>query len=438
MQYNNIIRPGTRSTTSINPRALMEDIDNRIRTLSPESTPVLTLGNYMGRGAKPTSHKIQVIQYDSFDHYDYANSIVLGTASGGANRASYGRFARLRLTQPSRPNTQETMPYFPQDKFVILATGQVVEVVMTPTASMTRSLDNVSRYAFDTEFTGGTTGTTAAGHIIVRTIEDVPFAACTTSDVIFMDRTIYESQKIEASGLERDYFFDCNFVEHKEKVLSMTEDQYKWIKTRGTVPDWTFQQTEMIKEFKRSIDYQMLWGERAVDMTIPGRPKRHMRGLFNSIQTNVAYYNPDTTDDLEILIQNFAYDMAFRYNPNGKKKIGLCGGRFLLNFNNVFREYRRTSGTNPGDKKVGLDLDTYVLPGGFELSLVRTELLRQGTSVEDWCFVIDPVEMEQRIVKDFATRMYANNDERDQKLMIEWQGTVAWHVEQSHALLRTV
>jgi hypothetical protein len=46
--------------------------------------------------------------------------------------------------------------------------------------------------------------------------------------------------------------------------------------------------------------------------------------------------------------------------------------------------------------------------------------------------------MELRVVKDFNSRFYQNNDERDYKIMMEWQGTIAWHLEQSHALLRTV
>ncbi len=46
-------------------------------------------------------------------------------------------------------------------------------------------------------------------------------------------------------------------------------------------------------------------------------------------------------------------------------------------------------------------------------------------------------EMDLRIVKNFNTRLYANNDERLAKLAVEWQGTISWHREESMALLRT-
>lgn len=436
-QYNNIIRPGVRSSTSINPRALVEDISERIRKLRPEATPIITLGQYLKRGPKPVNHKIQTIQYDIFDHYDYVNRVVLGKDFQTQIGQGAARFAKLFLTQPSRPSTRDTMPYFPQDKFFIAATGQTVEVVMTPTSSMTRSVNNESRYELPTEFTGATPSTSEPGSIIVRTVDQVPFAAFTTSDVIYMGRTIYESQRIEAESLQRDYYYDCNYVEHKEAVLHMTEDQRYWVKTKGTAPDWTFQQEQMIDEFKMSVEHTLLWGERAFDGTIPGRPKRHMNGLYHAVHTNVAVYNPDSVDDFESLINNFCYDMAFRYNPNGKKKIALCGGRVLMRFNEAFKHYRRLDGAAPSDKKVGLDMDTFVMPGGFELKLIRSELLRQGTALENWMFVVDPAEMEQRIVKDFTTRMYQGNDERDVKLVVEWQGSIAWHLEQTHAILRT-
>lgn len=432
--YRNIVRPGVRTSTTINPRALEEDFSQKIRVLEPNATPLITLGQYMGRGAKPKSHRVQTIQYDVFNHFDFCNEVVVGTGQ-------WARFAKLRLTQPSRPDVKSTMPYYPQDKFFIVPTGQVVEVVMTPDASMTRSVDNQSVYELPSTLTNVGTDvsrTCEAGCVIVRTIEPVPFTAFSTGDVIFLGRTIYESQRIEAMPLQRDYYYDCNFVEHKEAVLQMTEDQKTFIATKGTTPDWNFQQNEMIREFKLSVEHSMMWDERAFDGTIPGRPKRHMRGLYNATQTNVAYYNPDTTDDFEALFKNFCFDMAFRYNPNGQKKIGICGGRFLMRFNDAFGNFRRMDGAAPSDKKAGLDLDTYVLPGGFEIKLVRSELLQQNTALENWCFVIDPAEMEQRIVKDFTTKMYSSPDDRDVKLMVEWQGTIAWHIEQANALLRTI
>ena len=433
--YNNIIRPGIRTTTSVNPRAVVEDIDESIRVLSPHATPVLTLGRYLGRGPKPKGHKIQVAQYDSFNHFDYVNRVVLAS-SIPAYSNGYERFAKIFLTQPSRPAMGNTMIYQPQDKFAIHATGQTVQVVMTPRGSMPLSTSGQQYYKFDTAFTGATDSTCEEGSVIVRTTTASPFLNFSKSDVTFLDRTIWESQRIQAESTQRDFYYDCNFVERKEKVLHMTDDQKEWVMTKGKKPDWNFQQEQMLEEFKMSIEHAIMWGERAVDLTAD-RPMHHMQGLFHAIKSNVAYYNPDSTTSFEQMFKNFCYDMAFRYNPNGNKKVALCGGRVLQNINDEFRDFRQLSGANPSDKKAGLDIDTYVIPGGLELKLIRSELLQQNSALENWCFVIDPNEMEQRIVRDFKSRFYQGNDERDYKLMVEWQGTIAWHIEQTHALLRT-
>jgi len=162
-----------------------------------------------------------------------------------------------------------------------------------------------------------------------------------------------------------------------------------------------------------------------------------MRGLYNAIRTNVSAYDPTNVTDFEYMFSNFLYEQAFRYNPNGYKKLGLAGGRFLFDFNNAFREYRRTSTIDGVGKQIGLDLETYYLPGQHRVNLVRTEALRQNTALEYWCFVIDPSLMKQRNVKDYESRYYQNNDERDIKIMVEWQGTIAWHLEQAHSLLKT-
>jgi hypothetical protein len=188
---------------------------------------------------------------------------------------------------------------------------------------------------------------------------------------------------------------------------------------------------------KKDVEYNAFWSEREDDFTQSSRPKRHMRGLFHSIRTNVAYYDPATLTDFEAMFSNFLFEQAFRYNPTGKSKIGMAGGRFLYDFNMAFREYRRTSDLSSIGKEIGLDADTYVIPGGFKLTLIRNEILRQGTPMEYWCFVIDPSLAEWRIVKDYNSRLYQNPDERDIKLMVEWQGTIAWHLEQVNALLRT-
>lgn len=429
-QYRNLNRPGLRSSVTIDPKNVLEDIDQKIRTLDPYATPLQTLGSMIGRGSKPNSHKIQVMQYHSFDNYDKCSAVTFGT---GAEV----RFARLTLDQISRPDVSNIMYYYPQDKLFIVETGQVVEVVMNPYSSITVGTGSL---AFpNATLSGNSTTRSAPGTVVVRSVEPVAIKQFTTSDVIFMGRTIYESQKIEATSKQRDYIYDCNFVEHKEAVLTMTEDQKKWLKQKAGPPDWTFQQKEMMKEFKLDVEFNSVFSEREVDFSILDRPKRHMRGLYNAIRTNVAYYNPHTITDFEAMYSNFLYQQAFRYNPNGYNKMGICGGRFLYDFNLAFRDFRRTSDLAPGKigKEVGLDLNTYVLPGGQKIALTRNEILRMDTPLEHWCFIIDPALMEWRIVKDYESRYYQAPDERDEKIMIEWQGTIAWHLEQAHALLRT-
>lgn len=431
-RYNNLNRPGVRSSTTIDPKIVLEDINRNIRRLEPEATPLLSFTGHIGRGPKPKSHKIQVMQYHAFDNVDYCSKVILGKTVA----ANVARFALLTLDQASRPDTNSAMYYYPQDKMYIAATDQVVEVVMTPDATLQI---NGSDFSIGTGMTGNTNTRTQDGTVLVKNIEPYPIKVFSTSDMAFLGRTIYESQDIEARSAQRDYIFDCNFVEHKEKVLVFTEDQKNLVMTQGVVPDWTFQQRETISEFKKDVEFNMFWSEREYDATQSGRPKRHMRGLNKTIRTNVSYYDPAAIVDFEAMLSNFMFEQAFRYNPTGTKaKLGLAGGRVLYNFNMAFREYRRT--TNLGDigKKIGLDAESYVIPGGFMLTMMRTEFLRQNTGWEDWMFVIDPALAEVRTVKDFNSRMYQNPNERDVKLMIEWQGTIAWHLEQAHALLRTV
>ncbi len=433
MGYNSTARPGTRSSTSPNPKSILEDIDQKIHVLDPEAVPLQVFGEYIGRGAPPRSHKIQVKHYHAFDHFDFASSVYMGNGSGTAGEEVY---ARLTLDQPSRPDLSDIMFYHPQDKFYIVSTGQTVEVSMTPTEIITTD-DSGTTILLSTNLTDGTTSTTATGTVVVKNIEPAPLIPFSSSYVIFMGRTISESQPIQATSTQRDCLYDCNYVEHKERVLVMTEDQRYMIEMEGKVPDWTFQQEETLRDFKKDVEYNCFFGERAVEFVNPTRPKRHMRGLVNAIESNVAYWNPSSTVDMENLFGNFMFESAFRYNPNGFRKIALCGGRFLHDFNMSFREYRRTDTLAPKAKDLGLNFETYFIPGGFELTLMRSEVLRQNTPLENWCFVVDPLEAEWRVKKDYESRLYSLPSDRDLKYMVEWQGSIAWHLEQSHALLRT-
>ena len=438
MIYDNISRRGIRSSTSPNPKVILEDIDQKVRRLDPEATPLQTLGQMFGRGAKPKNHKIQVVQYYGFDHYDYASSCYAGNEM---TDKSWKAFGRLKLDQPTRPTTRGQMWYQPRDKFYIVSTGQTVEAMLTENAAA--PLTDSKYFSCPSKLAGTGVGeadtatASSAGTLVVKTLTGEPLADFTTSDVIFLGNAIPESDRIRTDSHQRDVLFDCNFVEHKEVTLRMTEDQKNLVQTLYKSPDWNFQQTETLQEFKKSIEYNAFFGERAVEFIDPERPTRHMRGLINAIQTNLAYYNPESTDDFELMFSNFLFEQAFRYNPNGYNKIAVCGGRFLHNFNYAFKDYRRSSDLEVNSKKMGLNIQSYEIPGGFSVKLMRSEILRQNTPLENWCFIIDPAEAEWRLVKDYSSRMFANNDERDAKFMIEWQGSIAWHLEQSHALLRT-
>lgn len=436
-KMNNLNRPSqARSTTNMNPRLAFEDLDEKIRELSPDATPIQSFASIFGRGDAPKSKKVQVSQYDEFDHFDFCDRVVLAPTGSGLDR-----LARLRLTQPSRPQVNGVMYYYPQDKFWIRATGQVVEVVMTPVASILR--DGVNPLTLRQDFVTGAgsaatqVSVTNQGEVMVRNTEPGPIIPFGNSEVIFMGRTIYESQRIQAVGAIRDITYDFNYVEHKEKVLVFTEDQKKAIQ-KGTFKDFDFQNKQMLKEFKRDVENTLMFGERALDMSVPGRPKHHMRGLYHAIQTNVAFYNPQSTVDFEKMFLNFLYQMAFRVNPGDtKSKLAIVGPDFLIRFNQAFRMYRRTSQLDVKEKSIGIDIEGYDLPGGYKVNFMRSDLLRQGTPMGNWCFIIDPSQAELRINKDYVSRPYAAPDERDYKVMVEWQGTVSWHLEQSHALLRT-
>ncbi|KKN79180.1 hypothetical protein LCGC14_0341970 [marine sediment metagenome] len=429
-QYQNKNRPGLRSSTTADPKAAMQDIDYRIRRLDPDATPLQVLSRYFGRGPVPKSHKVQVVQYHSFDNFDYCSS-------NGAGDAGEERMLRLVLDQRSRPSTNSAMLYYPQDKFFIAETGQVVEVVMNERAALQLGENTNAEITVSTTLSGNTTSRSLAGTVVVRNIEPAALLPFTTSDVIYLGRTIAESQSIQAEPQQRDYVYDCNFVEHKEAVIIMTEDQKNLVQMEGVAPDWNMQQTECFKEFTRNVEFTAMFGERSPGLSVDKRPTRHMRGLFNAIRTNVAYYDPINVVGFEEMFINFLVEQGFRYNPNKRKKIALCGARFLINFNLAFRDYRRTSDLSGIGKTLGLNADTYIIPGGFEVQLIRSEMLHQNTKLENWCFIIDPTMAEWCVNKDYNSRMYKNPSERDFKLMVEWQGTIKWQLEQTHALLRT-
>lgn len=433
MPFRNDSRIGTgiRSSTSINPRALAEDLNTKIQVLNPHATPLDSIFRSIGRGKPPDGHKVSTTLYHSFDNVDFCSQAVVDSAMP----AGWERFALLKLDQPSRPFTNSDMWYAGGDKLQIYATGQTVQIFMTNTSQI--ELNDTTLFTDPTSgaVSGNNATQTLPGWVLVRNVEEAPLIPFTTSTILYLGNMLRESQRITTPARQRDVFYDYNIVEHKDATLHFTEDQRKWVKTKFTTPDFDFNQREMIQEFKTSIEYNKLFSERATDFTDPVRPKRSMRGIINHIETNVAYWNPAGIFDFENMMQNFFLNQAFRYNPHSPKKFAVCGAGFLAQFNRTFASLRRVDGNPKG--VVGLNLDTYSF-GNFELSFVRSDFFGQDTPMNYWCLVIDPVEAEERIVKDFAVKpMFQNNDERDIKFMIEWQGTIAWNIEQAHALLRT-
>lgn len=418
--YDNLMRTGTRSSVTADPRRLEEDISEKVHRLDPESTPLQYLSKMIGRGSTPKTHKVQSIAFDAFDHYDK-----------GSIEALDNRYARLRVEQISRPTTSGFMVYYPQDSFYVPETGQNLEIVMTPFAAINYG---GGAFTYSNVVTGNSTTATAASTVLVRNITPEPVRTFTNSTIVFMGRTIRESQDVGGQSLMEDFVFDCNFVEHKESVLTFTEDQKKWVKTKGTMPDFDFHQQEMINRFKKSVEHTYFFGERAVNFDNPQRPTRYMRGLINHIQSNVSFYNPFASVDFEQLVLNFMSEHAFRHNPHGKVKTAMCGERFLMNFNLAFREFRRD--ISDKEAKPGLNISSYEMPGGYVLKLMRNDVFR-GPEMEHWAVVFDAAEAEFRNVKDYETRPFSSPHERDIKYLIEWQGTIAWNRQECHAILRT-
>jgi hypothetical protein len=427
MKYNNLGRPGIRTTVTTNPQAIQRDIDEKVRSLEPEATPLITMSRIIGTGAAPKSKKMEVMQHYAFDHYDEATSVTMG-ASGDSET----RYCRLTLAQRSRPSVNGTMFYSPQDTFY-LPTGQNAMVVMTPDAALK---ENGSEITLTTTISGNSTTRSLAGTIVVRNIEPAPLISFTSGTVVYMGRTIYEGQEIEGISKQEDVVFDYNYVETMEEVLTLTKDQTRFVKTYGSLNDLTFQQEQTLKRFKKSVHYKLWFGERAVDLKQKNSPRHHTRGIINSIRSNVTIYDPTQTDDFERLVSNFMGEQAFRHNPNGNRKVGYCGVKFLDNFDRSFREYRRSE-LNDKNPYPGFHVQKYDWQG-CTLTLVRDETFRQGTSRQNWCVVVDPLESQLCVVTDFKSGQWANNnDPRKLKYYWEWCGGIRHHREETSAILRT-
>lgn len=433
--YDNIARSGTRSSTSIaNPRKIEEDLSKRVSELAAEQIPMIELIPLFDRGPVPISFKVETELYDKFDHIDNVAATAVSATVG------WKRFANITPVQQSRQTTNGNMFYHVQDKLHILDTGQTVEVVMTETEQLkvshqTGVLIGQVGTGLPTDLTGSTATAAAKGTMVVRNVEQedlIPIPVGAT--IIFLDRTIYESQDIEAIGSQFDTYFGCNFVETKEAVVTCTEDWYEWVETKGKGRDFDFQQRETIEKFKKSINYSMLYGAGSNDMTAD-RAKRHMRGIIPSIRTNVLSYNPQTVTDFEIMVRTWMRKQVFRYNNGANSKIAMPGMEWLDRFERSFAPLRRTDLSNTSITPAGLTMSGYRILN-YMLKF-KMGAFDDRTAASNWCLVIDPMQIEYRPVKEWRTRWYSNPNQRDKKFMIEWKGTMSFHHEQYHSLMRT-
>lgn len=424
MAWQNNTRRGLRTTQTVNPQNVRPSVSEQIRELYPEATPIVYLMEKLSNAGKPKSKKVQVRKYYATDMLDQLTAATAGTAGEA-------RFGRITVAQTSRPG-QSGILYYPQDKLYIVATGQTVEVWMTPDAAYKV---NGSEVTLSAGLTGNTTTRSAPGTIVVRVVEPVNFVAPSSSDFWHLGRTIWESQPIGAQSYQRDVVFDYNFVEHKEWVLECTEDEMDYIDTYGSIKDWDFQKKQTIREAKDQVDSTMWFSERHINYDQPNRPTHHMRGILNAIKTNVTLYNPQQTNlDFEQLVSDFMYKQAFLHQGS-KRKFAFVGAEFLNNFQKAFRDYRR-SDINVSKQTPGLNITSYVWMD-YQIDLIRNERFRLGTPMSHWCCVVDPMEIDVHLAKNYETRPYNLPTEREKKLMIEWSGTVAFHFEEHHALLRT-
>lgn len=425
-QYS--FRRGLRTTQTVNPDNVVPDIDEILYRAEPTKSQLSNILDQLPGGKEPKSKKIQVRLYNSFDALDEITSITLGLS---ANSESH--YARFTMAQRSVRATTDDMFYQPGNTLA-LDNGQQVMVVMTPSRYLASALPGG---VLTTALTGNTTTATAPGDIVVRNVDGTPIRAGNIQWVQFMGHPIYEGEPVQQQSIQRDVYFDANYVEHLERVMECTEDETKYIKTYGSVQDMQFQKEETLQEIKQDVELKYMFGTRNMLQDIKNQPKHFMGGILYFIRTNVMVYNPATVTDWENTIQDWMVQHVFRNTPNGMEKTVFCGEIAHLNFMRAFSSYRKIEMT--ASKKMqasGLDVSTYKL-GARTINLVDYRHFRLGTKWQDWMVALDLPELETRIKTNFTIRPATLPTERVVRYAVDWEGSLACHREQSHAVLRT-
>lgn len=422
-------RLGLRTTQTVNPQDILPDIDEVLRRADPTLSQLETILDHLPSGKPPKAKRVDVRQYMSFDPLDQVIAVVPGTAANNEQR-----FARLTMAQRSLIATTATnMIYQPGDKLV-LDSGQVVEVVATPTLVLS-GLPNLSA-----ALVGAATGQNPPpGDIIVRCVQPVPFNASWTGGwAQFLGHTLYEGEPVQQYPWQRDVIYDFNYVETIERVMECTEDETEFITLRGSAKDMQFQREEMLHEIKQDVELLYMFGRRSFDMTVPAQPKLHMGGVLDFVRTNVSVYNPNAPNiNFEQLIRTWMTNQVFRVCPNGMRKMVFVGERLSDAFMATFDSLRRVDAGKQAIKNVGgVSVTSYEF-NGRTIDLVTYRHFRIQTPWSWWALALNIPSLETRIKKKYVVRDATLPTQRVYRYAVEWQGTLACHLEETHALLRT-
>jgi hypothetical protein len=422
-------RIGLRTTQTVNPQDILPDVDEILRRADPTLSQLETILDHLPSGKPPKAKRVDVRQYMSFDPLDRVTNVVVGNAANNEQR-----FARLAVQQRSLiATTAVNMIYQPGDKLV-LDSGQVVEVVATPTDVMP-GLPQLSA-----ALVGQPSGNNPPpGEIIVRCVQPVPFMPGWKNGWLqFIGHTLYEGEPVQQKPWQRDVVYDFNYVEMVERVMECTEDETEFITTRGSAKDMQFQREEMLYEIKQDVELLYMFGRRSYDMTVPQQPKLHMGGVLDFVRTNVTLYNPNTPNlNFEQLIRTWMTNQVFRVCPNGMRKLVFVGERLSDAFMSVFDSLRRIDAAKQSIKNVGgVSVSTYEF-NGRTIDLVTYRHFRVETPWSWWALALNIPSLETRIKKKYVIRDATLPTERVYRYAVEWQGTLACHLEETHALLRT-